>query len=95
MYAWLRFGPRALLYALQSHPAAKVSSPTEDHIDQYVAASVSKYPLLGEERVWGAIDGLKLPLQQSSNWFEQNMYYNGWQNHTFVNTTVFALLLMG
>ena len=31
------------------------------------------------------MDGLKLPLQQSSNWFEQNMYYNGWQNHTYVN----------
>ena len=41
--------------------------------------------MLGEERVWAACDGLKLPLQQSGHWLKQNPYYNGWKSHTFVN----------
>ena len=85
MYGWLRFGRRVLLYSLQNHPAAKVRPPTEEDIESYVTAIASKYPLLGEERVWAACDGLKLPLQQSSNWFKQNMYYNGWTQKTYVN----------
>ena len=86
MYGWLQFGQRALLYALQYQPAAKVRPPTKDDIDEYVDAVAAKYPLLGEERVWAAMDGLKLPIQQSSHWLKQNMFYNGWKSQTFVNS---------
>ena len=31
------------------------------------------------------MDGLKLPIQQSSHWLKQNMFYNGWKSQMFVN----------
>jgi transposase-like protein len=86
LYGWLRFGRRALLYALQHHPDAKVTPPTKADIDRYVEAIANQYPLLAEERVWAACDGLKLPLEQSSNWLKQNPFYNGWKSHTYVNS---------
>jgi hypothetical protein len=86
MYDWLRFGRRTLLYALQFHPDAQVKPPTGAEINRYVEAVANRYPLLGDERVWAAMDGLKLPLQQSGNWLKQNQYYNGWKSHTFVNS---------
>ena len=47
--------------------------------------------MLGQEKVWGAADGLKLQLQRSSDWTVQNRYYNGWKGSTFVNSVfVFA-----
>jgi hypothetical protein len=86
MYAWLRFGRRALLYGIQKHPDARVRPPTGAEIDRYVDAIAAKYPLLAAERVWAACDGLKLPLEQSSNWLKQSPFYNGWKAHTFVNS---------
>jgi hypothetical protein len=86
MHEWLRFGRRALLYALQFHPDAKVIPPSRADVDRYVEAIADKYPLLGEERVWAACDGLKLPLETSGHWLKQNQFYNGWQGKTFVNS---------
>jgi hypothetical protein len=85
MYEWLRFGRRTLLYAIQDHPDAVVKPPTGAEVDSYVEAVGNKYPLLAEERVWGAMDGLKIPLQQSSHWLAQSQFYNGWQGSTYVN----------
>ena len=86
LYQWLGFGRRALLYAIQNHPDAKVIPPTDDEIDLFIRAIEGQYHLLGEERVWAACDGLKLPLQQSKNWYVQNPNYNGWLGHTYVNS---------
>lgn len=91
MYKWLKFGRRVLLFVLHQHPLAKVSLPSQDEIGDYVHAIGQKYPVLGTEKVWAAADGLKVPLQKSSNWAIQNQYYNGWQNSTYVNSVfVFA-----
>jgi hypothetical protein len=86
LYDWLTFGRRALLFALQKCPHARVTAPTGADIDRYVEAVANKYPALGNERVWAAMDGLKLPLETSGNWLKQNPYYNGWKAKTFVNS---------
>ena len=77
MHDWITFGRRALLCALQQHPDAKVRPPTGEDINGYAEAIAAKCPLLGEERVWAAMDGSKLPLQKSSNMLKQNPFYNG------------------
>ena len=91
MYKWLKFGRRILLFVLRNHPSAKIQTPSEQELEEYVSAIGAKYPVLGEEKVWGAADGLKLQLQRSSDWTVQNRYYNGWKGSTFVNSVfVFA-----
>ena len=91
MYKWLKFGRKILLFVLQNHPLAKIQPPSRDELQNYVDAISAKYPVLGEEKVWGAADGLKLQLQRSSDWTVQNRYYNGWKGATFVNSVfVFA-----
>ena len=91
MYRWIKFGRRVLLYAIQHVPTAKVYPPTSVEIEGYIAALGVKYPIIGEERVWGAADGLKLKLQQSSNYAIQNHNYNGYSNGTYINAVyVFA-----
>ena len=86
MYLWLRFSRRVLLFVLQNDPLARVRSPTEEEVVEYVDAIGAKYPALGEKKVWGAADGLKLKLQRSSNWAIQNQSYNGWTADTYVNS---------
>ena len=87
MCGWLRFGQRALLHSPQCHPAAIVQSPDDQDIKQCVEAVAVKCLLFGEEQVWAAADGLKLPLlQQSSHWLEQNTSHNGWLSHTCVKS---------
>ena len=71
---------------LQHHPKAKINPPTGNDINCFIVAIGRKYPLLKEERVWGACDGLKLPLQQSENWAKQNENYNGWKSKTYINS---------
>ena len=84
-------GRRVLLHALQDVPAAKVISPTAVEIEDYIDAIGCKYPIIGEERVWGACDGLKIRLQKSSNYAKQNINYNGYTKGTYINAVyVFA-----
>ena len=91
LYRWIKFGRRLLLAGLQHVPAAKVYTPTPVEIEDYIAAIGAKYPIMGEERVWGAADGLKIPLQTSSNYAEQNHNYNGYASGTYINAVyVFA-----
>eukprot|EP00536_Pseudo-nitzschia_multiseries_P013526 jgi/Psemu1/35450/gm1.35450_g len=66
--------------ALQNRPKAKVAAPTEELLNEYISAIV-----------WGAADRLKLRIQQSGDWLEQNQFYKGWASDTFVNSVfVFA-----
>ena len=91
MYKWIKFGRRILLFVLHNHPSAKIRPPSQEELDSYVSAIGAKYPVLEEEKVWGAADGLKIRLQRSSDWSVQNKYYNGWKGATFVNSVfVFA-----
>ena len=86
LYKWLKFSRQVLLFALQKHPLACVQSPTEEEIVKYSDAIAVKYPSLAPHKVWGAIDGLKLPLQQSTNWLVQNRFYNRWTKECFINS---------
>ena len=91
LYKWLKFGRRILLGMLHKHPLAKVSLPSPEELQSYIVAIGNKYQVLQRERVWGAADGLKLRLQQSTDWAIQNKYYNGWTGGTYVNSVfVFA-----
>jgi len=85
LYLWVKFSRKCLLFALQDEPSARVLPPSKDEVDQMAEAVTNKYPILEDYKVWGAIDGLKIGLQQSGDWFVQNMYYNGWKGSTFVN----------
>ena len=68
------------------HPQASVLPPSsEEELHTFVGAIGSKYPILARENVWAAADGLKIRLQQSTNWAIQNRYYNGWHGTTYVN----------
>ena len=91
LYKWIKFGRRILLFVLQNHPFAKIQPPSEHELENYIGAIAAKHPVLGEEKVWGAADGIKLHLQKSRDWSVQNRYYNGWKASTFVNSVfVFA-----
>ena len=76
---------------LQNHPSAKIQPPSEEDLKNYVSAIAAKNPVLADEKVRGAADGMKLQLQRSSDWTVHNQYYNGWKGSTFVNSVfVFA-----
>ena len=90
-YRWLKFSRKILLSVLQHHDEASVILPTQDEVDKYVDAIGQKYETLGEQKVWAAADGLKVPLAKSTKWRVQNQYYNGWTGDTYVNCVfVFA-----
>ena len=86
MCEWLRFARRCLLFVLGKHPHARINPPSEEDVNAFAQAVGWKCPLLLEERVYGACDGLKLPIQQSSDFLKQNPLYNGWQGSTCVNS---------
>ena len=91
LYRWIQLGRRVLLFALQEEPSAKVSAPTADKIEDYVATIGAKYHIMGEEKVWGAADGLKIKLQASSHYIKQSHNFNGYTHGTYVNLVyVFA-----
>eukprot|EP00536_Pseudo-nitzschia_multiseries_P000549 jgi/Psemu1/1239/gm1.1239_g len=80
MYKWLKFSRKALCLP-----------PTEEELEEYISAIGAKYPRLKERRVWGAANGLKVKIQQSSNWLIQSRYYNSWVCDTYVSSVfVFA-----
>jgi len=91
MYEWLKFSRRVLLSVLQHVPEAKVLPPTNAEVEEYANAISTKYDVLRPYKVWGAVDGLKLRLQQSGDYHLQNQFYNGWCSNTYINCVfVFA-----
>lgn len=85
MHMWLKFSRRILLSVLQDDPLAKVAELTLEETEEYSQAIGNKYPVLQEERVWGAADRLKIPLATSTNCTIQNIYCNGCTSGTDVN----------
>ena len=56
---------------------------------EYNAAIGAKYPACPDVR--GAVDGLKIHIQGSTNWATQNYFFNGWKSAHYVNSVfVFA-----
>ena len=81
---WLLFSRRVLLFVLMKITEAQVSFPTETEILEYVAAISAKYPIL--TNIWGAVDGIKMLLQESGDFIIQNMYYNGWTHSHYISS---------
>jgi len=68
---------------------AKVKMPTLEEATAYVNVISEKYPSL--TNVWGAMDGLKIDIEQSSDALTQNGFYNGWKcNHFISNLFLFC-----
>ena len=86
MCRWLKFSRHVLLHALQDHPLAKVREPFENETEECMEAMGVKCPMLLQERVWGAADGLKLRLQTAGTHLVQNQCHNGWTGGTHVNS---------
>ena len=88
---WLRFGRRVLVTVLRMLPEGIIRLPNEVELEEYVAAIADRHPTLGQERVWGAMDGLKLMLQRSGDFKIQTLHYNGWtHDHYVTNLFLFA-----
>jgi hypothetical protein len=86
---WLRFGKRCLIKCLRSLPESKVRMPTSAEVESYCAMINRKYENLGA--VWGAMDGLKIMMQQAGDSDTQNMFYNGWKcDHYISNLFLFS-----
>lgn len=80
---WMRFGRRMLIQVLRDEPLARVSMPTDQEVDEFVAAISEKYPAL--TNCWGAVDGLKLRLERSGDPTVQNIFFNGWTHDHYVS----------
>jgi DDE superfamily endonuclease len=84
---WIRFGRRLLVQILKNHPDARVEMPNEAEIVSFQKVINDKYQSL--TNVWGAMDGLKLLLQQAGKQEGrpdvQNYFYNGWTHDHYVS----------
>ena len=78
-----------LQVTLQSDVAGRVAWP--NHGEQFVMADMvaRKYATLAG--CFGTLDGLRLPLQESSDYLSQGNYYNGWvKYHNIVNVFIWG-----
>ena len=69
---------------LMNDEDAKLEQPSPEQIEIFRNTIAEKYPVL--QNVWGAIDGLKLHVQESSNYYLQNQFFNGWTHGHYVNS---------
>ena len=70
----------------------KLKLPSQEEIQVFKNTISEKYPVL--ENVWGAVDGLKLNVQESGNFYIQNHFYNGWTYGHYINS-LFAFAANG
>ena len=83
LYMWLRFGRRILCRILRSHADAIIQLPSREEINEFTIRINEKYPVL--ENVYGAMDGLKVNLEKSTDNDKQTMFYNGWTHGHYVS----------
>lgn len=79
---WLSFGRRILVKVLKKMDEAKVRLPTNREVRLFQKMIEVKYPKL--KNVWGAMDGLKIPLEKAGDNAVQNIFYNGWTGGTYI-----------
>ena len=88
---YLRFSRRILIKLLSKTNIAKTSVPYSADIEKNVEAVSCRHPILGQRRVWGTMDILKILLQQTTKISIQLRFYNGWtHDHYITNLFVFA-----
>jgi hypothetical protein len=84
---YLRFGFRLIVETFHDDLLARVSIPTTETINEYMAAFGARHSLLDD--CWATMDGLKLYLQQSGNFVIPERFCNGWTHDHYV-TSVFC-----
>ena len=63
MYDWLRLSRRVLLYTMQEKVKEScIKKPAQEEIEINYNAISALYPVLEGHKVWGAAEGLKLPI---------------------------------
>ena len=83
MYQWLCFSCCILLSVFQHDNNAQVKDLTKEEVILFQELIEKQYPLMKD--IYGAIDSLKFHIQKSSNYFIQNIYYNGWCHDTYIS----------
>ena len=73
---WLKFARRIVCICLRNHKDAKVRMPTAEEIERHKKITGEKHPLLKD--VYGAMDGLKIRMQESTQPDVQLLFYNGY-----------------
>ena len=86
---YIKFSLSILLRTLQSMPDGRVTWPKGTQFDEFNELIVHQHPLL--TGAFGSIDGLNLPLMESTDEEFENSTYNGWLHaHLITNVFVFA-----
>ena len=84
---YLNIGMVALNAALQTIPAAAVVWPSAEKQEEFTGLIRTRYPRLQPGfQPFGFVDGLNLPVRESSDYFEQNANYNGWLAGCYVSS---------
>ena len=73
--------------SLKKNPSARIKFPSYLELVSYANMVSQRTPQV--QNVVGFIDGVKFPIQCSSDIFEQSTYYNGHTKDTVVNNVVF------
>eukprot|EP00957_Ditylum_brightwellii_P210635 15365205-Ditylum_brightwellii.AAC.1 len=82
---YLHFRRYILLHALKQDTNIDIKLlKKEDQLMEMVKSIGYKYPLLKDEKVFAAMDNVKLYLEQSSDHAVQNAFYNGWKHDHYV-----------
>ena len=68
---WLRYGIWCLLDVLRKHRDGRVKLPKTHEVEEFATLIGARHPLLGEEKVWGSMDGVKLFIQKTRDEKEQ------------------------
>ena len=83
MYMWLKFGRKILLHVISRDIRAMSRLPSDEQVEYFCSDIEKKYPVLVD--VWGAIDSLKLLIQEPTDDKKQNQLFNGWKYPHTIN----------
>ena len=86
---YLDFSLSILASVLKSMPEGQISWPTDTDFEYFNTIITQRHPLL--TGAFGAMDGLNLPLKESTDSDIENATYNGWLHaHFMSNVLVFS-----
>jgi hypothetical protein len=89
---YIAFALAILRTTLRTMKGAQVQWPTGDEFQELNALVIARHPLL--TGAFGSMDGLNLPVQESTDQETENSTYNGWLHKHFVSC-VFAFSASG
>ena len=92
IYDWLRFSRRVLLFALQEGiETSSIHKPMPKEVDIYATAVSNLYPVMKEEEVHKAADGIKISIQECWDYIQQNQTsMNGTMDITSIQSLHFG-----